>query len=488
MGEDIIEEIHKIVDEIKTFMGSLIGTRVYVGVYDNHGNGLLVEDALEGFRDFITSFIKTNFKLLDVNDHSLPLSGHGIIFFKIDENVMIVLYIKKGKVGQLLAFKPRVKYFGEKLTPLILASELDREVKEPIIIREREEEKKVEKSKIIKRDIGIKPVMTKKITGKEKFDINEAKLFTCYDGEHTIEDIKQEHPNLNVDKLIFKHVNNKYIKLDDSEIFETNCPECKAKHYFYIPKYARNIANDFNSPIKIQIYNEMICPHLFLVFLDKKSKIKSKILEKIAPIENEIDFYNFNLKSLIKFFGQDIVFSMFHAFLFKKQVLIIIENEKLDELFKFWKRVFPTISRNEEGDFITIPPKDYNKKMYQDSLIIDFNSNSILHEPYEPELDFEMELYKKLIQIDEQKQILFLNQEIERILGLTDEVIEVIARFSEITEERLVEKLAEKGMELQYKEIPIIKILGDIYYNDDTLFKKIKKTVVGKMSEFLSTI
>ena len=151
--------------------------------------------------------------------------------------------------------------------------------------------------------------------------------------------------------------------------------------------------------------------------------------------------------------------------------------------------IFPTISNEgPDRDFITMPQKDFNKKLFSDALILDFNSNSILREPFEPELDFERSLYKKLLRVDEKKQILFLNHEIERILGLTDNVIEIIAPFEEITEERLVEKLSEKGFIIELKEIPIIKILAEIYYNDSSLFKKIKKTVVGKMSEFLSAI
>ena len=485
MGVDLTEQVHQVVDEIKTYMGSLIGTRVYVGLYDRSGNKILEEDALSGFREFITSFVKTNFNLLEVEDHSLPLSGHGIIFFKINDDMMIVLYIMKGKVGQLLAFKSRMGYFSEKFTEILETSSEMSEKGDALAYLE--ETVAPSGPRFLQRDMGIKPVLKKKMSGKERFDINEAKIFPYYNGETSISQIKFENLDLLVDDLIFKHVSNKIIDLGDFQIFEVSCPECKAKHYFYISKFIKDIAKD--TVLKKQISNENICPHTFLIFFDKKSKIKTKPLEKLSKVQDQFDMSQLNLANIVNFFGQDVLFLIFHAFLFKKRVMFLVDNEELAEVFKFWRNIFPTITnKGPDKDFIIMPENEFNKKLYSDTLVIDFNSNFVLREPFEPELDFEKSLYKKLLRVDEQKQILFLNHEIERILGLTDNVIEIITPFEEITEERLVEKLSEKGFIVELKEIPIIKILAEIYYNDSSLFKKIKKTVVGKMSEFLSAI
>jgi len=488
MNAEVKEQIHQVVDEIKKTMGQLIGSRVYIGLYDNKGQSILEEEALGGFKEFIASFIKTNFNLLENNDHSLPLSGHGIIFFKLNAKLMIVLYIIKGKVGQLLAFKPKMKYFGEKIAPLLESSSEAPETQSEAVLEEAVVPLGLQ---TIRRKLFINPKMTKKITGKEKFDISEAKLFQFYTGDHMLDEIKQELTNIEVDSLIYKHVTNKMISIGEYNVYEVSCPECKAKHHYYLPIYAREFAK--NNDVKIQISNEKVCLHTFLVFMDKKSKIKTKILEKLSTIENELNMDDINLNTIAKFFGQDILFNMFHAFLFKKQLVLItnIDPKKLNIIYYFWRTIFPTIQKDgDDQDILIIPANVYfrNQKLFKDSLLIDFDTNAILREPYEPELDFEITLYKKLVRIEEKKQILFLNQEIERILGLTDVVIEEIARFKEITEERLIEKLKERNIDLQVKEIPIIQILAEIYYDDKTLFKKIKKTVVGKMSEFLSAI
>ncbi len=488
MEIDVKEQIYQVVDEIKKIMGSLIGSRVYVGIYDNTGRIILEEEALGGFKDFISSFIKTNFKLLENNDHSLPLSGHGIIFFKINPKIMIVLYIIKGKVGQLLAFKPKMKYFEDKLAPLLGGtSNYSTTIQEAVL-----EEAVLPFSKpVMSRSLDLCPKLKKKLSGKEKFDISEAKLFQFYNGESTLNEIKKELDDIEIDALIFKHFSNKLITISEYDIYEVSCPECKSKHHFYLPIYAREFAKD--QEVKIQISNEKICMHTFLVFIDKKFKIKTKSLEKLSLIENLLDLNNVKLDTMIKFFGQDILFNMFHAYLFKKQLVFItnMDPKPINIIYHFWRAIFPTIKKEgEDKDFFVIPANYYfhNQKMFNDSLIIDFDTNSILKEPYEPELDFEMTLYKKLVTVSEKKQILFINQEIERILGLADVVIDEIARFTEITEERLIDKLKEKNIELLVKEIPIIKILADIYYGDKSLFKKIKKTVVGKMSDFLNTM
>ena len=107
--------VESIVKEISKEMSDLLLKRVYVGIMDRIGQIYYADDSLDTHTDFITNFIKNNFNVLDVGDHSIPLSNVNLIFFKTSKNFAVILFTREGRVGQLLAFKRRMEEFGKRI-------------------------------------------------------------------------------------------------------------------------------------------------------------------------------------------------------------------------------------------------------------------------------------------------------------------------------------------------------------------------------------
>ena len=129
-----VAEVKKLPDLVKLIVadiGTLLGANITVALVDAEANIKYIDKEIEKFTDFVVSFTKGNFDLLTIGDHSLPLSGTNIAFFKVSDNALIILNSDKGPVGQLLAFKGRIPKYSEKIDELLAAAPSVDEAKAP---------------------------------------------------------------------------------------------------------------------------------------------------------------------------------------------------------------------------------------------------------------------------------------------------------------------------------------------------------------------
>ncbi|HUX98929.1 MAG TPA: hypothetical protein VMV49_05210, partial [Candidatus Deferrimicrobium sp.] len=193
---DEVRKLSDVVSSMKSDIGKLLGTNITVAIVDAEGDIKYIDTEIKKFSDFIISFTKGNFDLLSVGDHSLPLSGTNIAFFKVSDEALVILNSDKGPVGQLLAFKGRMKMYAAQLDTLIEEATFADEEKIPV-----------------KAAVRV-PVLTEPIANK-KFGMEEAKVLHLVNGENTITDIceKTKLPQLKVDEILRKYQKKGWIKL-----------------------------------------------------------------------------------------------------------------------------------------------------------------------------------------------------------------------------------------------------------------------------------
>ncbi|MHA1697044.1 MAG: double zinc ribbon domain-containing protein [Candidatus Helarchaeota archaeon] len=229
MSEEIenINSLEDIVKKIANDMRKLLSNPIQIGIIDNNNNLKYIDPVLEEkYADFIKSFATGNFSVLDVGEHSLPLSGVNIGFFKLSEKAMIVLYSESGPVGQLLAFKGRMHKYSDYIDKFI-----DMKL-------EKGKSKQVEKTAYrvpIKLD-GIE---------RKKFSMTEAKVIHLIDGKNTIEDIceKTNLPRLKVDEIIKKYQKKGWIKLKRIIVMEGEQAKKEPKKEEVVKKEAPKITH-----------------------------------------------------------------------------------------------------------------------------------------------------------------------------------------------------------------------------------------------------
>lgn len=187
----------EMVEQLKAGLGKLVGSNITVAIVDANAEIKYIDKAISKFSDFIVSFTKGNFALLSVGDHSLPLSGTNIAFFKISEKSLVILNSDKGPVGQLLAFKGRMRKYTEQLDLLLEA------------VPEEEEEAAIPAKAAVR-----VPMLTVSIANK-KFGMEEAKVLHLVNGENNITDIceKTKLPQLKVDEILRRYQKKGWIKL-----------------------------------------------------------------------------------------------------------------------------------------------------------------------------------------------------------------------------------------------------------------------------------
>jgi len=114
-GKTMESPVESIVRDISKEMSELLMKKVYVAIMDRIGQVYYADDDLDKHVEFCTNFLKNNFHVLDVGDHSIPLSNINLIFFKTSDNFATILFTREGRVGQLLAFKRKMESYGEKI-------------------------------------------------------------------------------------------------------------------------------------------------------------------------------------------------------------------------------------------------------------------------------------------------------------------------------------------------------------------------------------
>ncbi|MFX1297807.1 MAG: hypothetical protein ACFFD2_23550 [Promethearchaeota archaeon] len=492
-------DIFSVVKEINSKMGSILGVRVYIAVTDGLGNVLYMDSELEQFQDFILNFVKINFKFLKIGEHSLPISGKNIMFFRYPRAI-IVLYSSKGRVGQLLSFKslmPKYKdYFdglvGEVPVQPIPARMIVEEIPGKPGVIPTVPVVEVERAVFSRSESyygEIYPIIAKKLKAGAKFSLTISIILNYSDGENSFQDIK-EKVTMGQAELItemYKLCKANMIKIPDFELFQVNCPSCKAMGYKFVPTAL--LKSSPNNYMRFQV-SPLTCDHTFYVILDKKGKVKTNSIPKLRDISEKIDFSELFIEKLIEFFGQDVFFNIFHSIFFKYSVVFLESTNFAEQICEFIKNFFPQITYGNEIKSLT--REDYLKssKKYGDCLVIDLVSNIIANEPYETEdLDFELRLFRKVLQEKDIKvQILKTHSEFERLILLIDTLLTEIEMYKEIKEDELIKTMKMKhNITLERSEIPIIKELADIYYGVD-IRKKITKTLVGKVSDFFDGI
>ncbi|MHA1276760.1 MAG: hypothetical protein ACTSQI_13750 [Candidatus Helarchaeota archaeon] len=488
-----------IVKDIVSKMGSIVGVRVYLGLADGTGKILYMDNELGEFKDFIVNFVTNNFKYLQIGEHSLPISGRNIMFFRYPKAIL-VLYSNKGRVGQLLSFKSLMTKYQAAIDGIVGEITL-----ETVPIKLKIEEgplepdsiatipaKTVEKaifSRINAYYQEIFPKVTKKLKGSERFSLTTSVILNYSDGENSLLDVLDK---LNISqeealREIYKLNKANKIQFLNHELFAISCPICKSETYAFVPSiFLKRSPKEY---IRLQA-STVSCDHACYVIIDKKGKLKINSIKRMRDITGEIDLSDLSIEKLIAFFGQDIFFSLFHAVFFKYRVIFLESNNFAQHFCEFLKNFFPNISYGNEVQ--SISRADFLKfgKKYSDALIVDLISNVIVNEPYETEdLDFEFNLFRKVLkERDEQVQILKTHSEFERLILMIDAILNEIEMFKEIKEDELINIMRKKyNIDLERSEIPIIKELADIYYGVD-IRKKITKTLVGKVSDFFESI
>ncbi|MHA1381011.1 MAG: double zinc ribbon domain-containing protein [Candidatus Helarchaeota archaeon] len=197
--------MEEIVNEIVGYMNKILSHPTYMGIFNEKGQAIYIDDTLQEHYQFISSFINENFKLLNIGDHSIPLSGLNLAFYKISDHAMIILHTKEGPVGQLLAFKSRMFQYSDKIDALSakFTEDLVKKIPKPRV-------KKISKTASAERI----PVLTVDIN-KKKFAMDEAAVLHIIDGKKTITEICEEIkiPRLKVNEILKKYQKKGWLKL-----------------------------------------------------------------------------------------------------------------------------------------------------------------------------------------------------------------------------------------------------------------------------------
>ncbi|MHA1378905.1 MAG: hypothetical protein ACTSRG_11035 [Candidatus Helarchaeota archaeon] len=460
--------LEKIGDDIGSKIGTLIGVRVYSAIADPNGKILTYQDGISPFINLIENFVLTNFPYLKFGDHSIPLSGHNLIFFRTNRAVL-ALYSPKGKYGQLLSFKAQFNSYASQIDDLIGEVTYNKEIVTKKIV-----EKAIPELKFSRDRWQIIPIFSVKLTGKEKLPIDEATILNSCDGNTTIQKLAETNQEniQNIIDTLLKYYHKGWIRFPNFYPITVNCPVCKTKIHLFIPKivYELNPSNY----IRLQIPPER-CDHTFTVFIDKDMKTKTQKLEHFRTFIDEIDFFNLSIENLIEFFGQNLVSNIFYTLLLKKSV-IFIEKEKKTEMMteyiaQFLKKIFPNLEYGVNIKGLSREEYKKNWKKCKDSLIVELSSNIVINEPFKQEkFEVIVEILKESLKEENEKQeILKLNHEVERLLLLTEPVISIAENSKKIiVEAELVEKIREEyNLELRIEEIPLVKELTKAYYNKD---------------------
>ena len=488
-----LAKLDSIAKEIVSKMGNILGVRIHLAIMDRLGTMHYMDRELESFKPFLTSFVSNNFRYLKVGDHSLPISGKNIMFFRMSDKVMVILYSAKGRIGQFLSFKSMMPKYQQKIDELVKDIE-----PESVGIELKAEKrgavaplKPVEKLLFSRREnfyMGIYPKLEKKIKEGDKFNLTVSIILNYSNGQTNLLDLIDKH-EIKEDEFyteFYKIFKAKWIKIPDFELYQITCPVCKSISYRFVPiEFLDKSPHGY-----IRFQQTGVCGHTYYAIIDKKQKIKAKQISELKKIRGEIEFTNLSIERLIEFFGEDVFFSLFHAIFFKYSVLFLEPGKKAEKISEFMKNFFPQVVYGTNIQSITREEFVKQSKKYTDFLVIDLISNIIINEPYESEdFDFEAKLFRDILKEKDNKvQILKTYSEFERLILLIDTLLNEIEMYREIKEDELIDLMKTKhNIVLERAEIPIIKELADIYYAVD-IRKKIVKTLVGQVSDWFESI
>ena len=210
------EALYQITKTIVSQIGPMLTSRPYMCIIDRTGKIYYIDEIMEKYKEFMSNFVNKNFKFLRIGDHSIPISGLNMVFFKLSSKSIIVMFMKQGLVGQLLSFKGKMaNYIGQideniKIELLEEPTIPSPEV-EPIVEESKEEVIEKEEEEVL-----VIPKLIKKIGKKDKFPLKDIVILNqCKDGGKTVKQIAEESniDSLTVWDVLEKYKRKKYIKI-----------------------------------------------------------------------------------------------------------------------------------------------------------------------------------------------------------------------------------------------------------------------------------
>ncbi len=389
--------INQVVNSISSKMGEILGVRVYVSITDHDGDFIYSDSVFDQYKEFIKKFVRSNFDYLNQGDHSIPMSSENIMFFKTTNNTITILYNPKGRIGQLLAFKSIMnKYHDsfESCAPPMKGMKAGMIEKAPPLspLQMEQELIPIHRKKLYD---NIKPILSRDLKKRDKFDVAEYSIITQLGGNHDLLDIIEsvDIDGSKVLAILHDFLTKKLINFEEHEFIKVQCPECKNSAYSFIPKY---ILDKFERRIRVQLFPEG-CNHAFVAFIDKKLKMKTMAIEKLLNVSEFLDLSKLSLEKLISFFGQDVIFNMFHALFYNLYVVFIGEDEVMvKKITDFLKPFFFQLEYERQVFCIDRAEFENNTRIYRDFLVIDLDSHVAI-DLYENEelFGYELKLFKE---------------------------------------------------------------------------------------------
>ncbi|MHA1232015.1 MAG: hypothetical protein ACTSRP_24195 [Candidatus Helarchaeota archaeon] len=207
------EALYRISKKIVSELGPMLTSRPYISIIDKYGKIQYKDDAIDRFSEFISNFVSKNFNFLRVGDHSIPIGGLNMVFFKISPNIVLVVFMKRGLIGQILAFKSKMSKYAEEIEQYIILE--PPEGTEVVVEQVQEPEAVVEEKKVEEEEVKVIPQLIKKIRKKDKFPLNDIIVLNLCDGNNTVKEIaeKANVDILTVWNILDEYKRKKYIKI-----------------------------------------------------------------------------------------------------------------------------------------------------------------------------------------------------------------------------------------------------------------------------------
>lgn len=236
------------------------------------------------------------------------------------------------------------------------------------------------------------------------------------------------------------------VQADDKQTLVT-CPVCQAEKIINIPGYI--FLQKQGGVIKIQIHDESLCEHNFVVFVDRNGIARGYEqfdfqLQFTARTEEDYAAPDqLYLADLLQTFGEFATLSIFHAFLLDYKIYVIIDPTDnplfVDQLNKLMISFFPRdvsiepfIEAINRKDFLQLEEAGF------ENLILDIHGR-IINAPWgeKKKFDFENCAIKKALEIiDDNSQGFLIQQEVNNL----HENVEKVIHFLHITKKIYMEE------------------------------------------------
>jgi hypothetical protein len=214
------EQFYTIAKEIVTVFGKSFASRPYIAILDALGTiHYMDKKSFETHINFIQDFVKNNFNLLKVGDHSLPLGGINLAIFKVSEKAAIAILTSKGYSGQLLAFKPEMFNWSLKIDALIGDIDLPKSnPKIPDTVPPSPASKPTPSTPAPKKKTKLSkkiPFLLKELGKKTKLPMEALRIFQFCDGQHSVDEICAEAklPKVKVNQILLEYSKKKWIEI-----------------------------------------------------------------------------------------------------------------------------------------------------------------------------------------------------------------------------------------------------------------------------------